>query len=276
MAKKPKPATRPRTGHGKVAERAFGPAADAFGTELAPVGQKVGVIAVRVSELLLRGIEPAVYGLERASDWIKQAVAERLQNVPKEKIVPPDPRIALPALQALVLSMDEEEVRKLFASLLAAAMNSDRRALAHPSFVELIKQMTGDEARVFKLLVRINGSFRMTFDSPDVPMGPRDDTPRGMIAYVMPFLMNIPEFEIYEDNAFVAASNLKRLGLLDIVRDIKKARNGFGSSGSVELLTTPLGERFAKVCLPEVVRLRIPKDLHSTRRPRPPSRHAKV
>jgi hypothetical protein len=72
---------------------------------------------------------------------------QRLKGVPREKIVPPEPRIAVPALQALTYSLDDKLIRDMFANLLAADMNVDTKRDAHPAFVEIIKEMTPAEAR---------------------------------------------------------------------------------------------------------------------------------
>lgn len=138
-----------RTGSAKVSERAFGPAAEAFGKELVSTGAKAGALTARVGDLLIKALEPLVYGLERAGEWIAKAVSERLQKVPAEKIVPPNPRVAAPAMQALVYSMEDGFIRELFANLIASDMNADRKGSAHPAFVEIIKEMTTNDARVF-------------------------------------------------------------------------------------------------------------------------------
>ena len=65
--------------------------------------------------------------------------------------MPPNPRIAVPALQALTYSLDDELIREMFANLLAADMNAETKKDAHPAFVELIKEMTPADARVLKI-----------------------------------------------------------------------------------------------------------------------------
>ena len=52
-------------------------------------------------------------------------VTRRLVGIAEGKIVPPNPRIAVPAMQALVYSVGEEHIRDMFANLLAADMNID-------------------------------------------------------------------------------------------------------------------------------------------------------
>lgn len=44
--------------------------------------------------------------------------------------------------------MDSEELRNMYANLLAKAMNVDEKDKVHPAFVELIKQMAPREALI--------------------------------------------------------------------------------------------------------------------------------
>jgi abortive infection alpha-like protein len=140
-----------KPGSERAIDKALGPAAENFGQEVAPVGKRAGELTRRISDLLLRALEPAVYGLEKIADWIEKEVQERLKDVPPEKIVPPNPRVAVPAVQALVYSMEDESIRDMFANLLAADMNADTKRAAHPAFVEIIKQMSPQDARVFQV-----------------------------------------------------------------------------------------------------------------------------
>jgi hypothetical protein len=86
-------------------------------------------------------LEGAVFGLEQVSDWLQERVSKRLGDVPEEQVVSPDPRIAVPAVQALIYSMNDDLIREMFASLVAASMNPQTRSAAHPAFVEMIKEM---------------------------------------------------------------------------------------------------------------------------------------
>src|ERR1041384_3162628 len=131
-----------------VAQRAFGEAADNFGKEIAPVGKELGAVTVKVARLLISGLEKSVYGIETVGSWIQKTVSERLKDVPEDKIVEPNPRIAIPSTQALVYSMNDETIREMFANLLAADMNAETKGRAHPAFVEMIREMTGTDARV--------------------------------------------------------------------------------------------------------------------------------
>lgn len=82
----------------------------------------------------------------------EKLLSKKLENVAEEKIVTPDPFVAVPAIQAISYSMDSEELRNLYANLLANAMNVDKKNRVHPSFVEIIKQMSPIDATIFKLI----------------------------------------------------------------------------------------------------------------------------
>jgi len=73
-------------------------------------------------------------------------IEKRLENVPDDSIVSPEPHIAVPALQAISYSMDSNEIRELYANLLAKSMMRETKDALHPAFIEIIKQLSPREA----------------------------------------------------------------------------------------------------------------------------------
>jgi hypothetical protein len=55
-------------------------------------------------------------------------------------------------LEAIRLVGNEPELRDMFANLLASSMDSSTAASAHPAFVEIIRQMVPEEAKLFEHL----------------------------------------------------------------------------------------------------------------------------
>ena len=82
----------------------------------------------------------------------KKLLEIKLENINAESIVTPDPYVAVPAFQAISYSMDSEDLRNLYANLLATSMINETKWKVHPSFVEIIKQITPDEAKLLKTL----------------------------------------------------------------------------------------------------------------------------
>jgi len=72
------------------------------------------------------------------------------RNIKEEKMGTPDVATAVPAIEAMRYTRDE--VRTKLLNLLGASMNIDTADLVHPAFVEIIKQMTPDEAKILNVL----------------------------------------------------------------------------------------------------------------------------
>lgn len=113
------------------------------------------------SSLLIRAIHAALMPLEK---WVMQKeyniaatrklLEVKLKGISIENIITPPPYVAVPALQAISYCMDDDELREMFAELLAHAMNEDTVDNVHPTYVEIIKQMSPYDAVVFKKLIK--------------------------------------------------------------------------------------------------------------------------
>lgn len=116
-----------------------------------PIAEPTG----RVLSLVPRAIRIALSPLEK---WImlkeynieatRKILEEKLANTPEELIDTPEPYIAVPALQRISYCMDNEVLRDMYANLLATSMKKDTRDKAHPSFADIISQLSPDEAKV--------------------------------------------------------------------------------------------------------------------------------
>lgn len=120
---------------------------------LQPTVQEVGKFVSRVPRAInaaFSGLDKWILNKEYAIDETKKLLAKKLEHVGEDKIVTPEPYVAVPAIQAISYSMNSKELRNLYANLLAKAMNSDTKDLVHPSFVEIIKQMSPTDSIIFK------------------------------------------------------------------------------------------------------------------------------
>ena len=76
----------------------------------------------------------------------------KLEKVSPELIEAPEPYIAVPAVQYISYCMNNEELRNMYANLLANSMNKVVKDGVHPGFVEIIKQLSPDEAKFLKYM----------------------------------------------------------------------------------------------------------------------------
>lgn len=162
--------------------------------------------AVEMSFKLFREHYPQ-FRAEMLQDLRKMVTEELSANSPK-CIVEPSPRIVVNTLQS-ASNVEEIDVRKMYAKLLASSMDSSTAQEAHPAFPKIIDQMNAFDAKLMKKIVEINDSIpvafvRFTFDS-------------QYLTSVMPHYYS-PYFDELNDPWAVSFSieNLSRLQLINL------------------------------------------------------------
>jgi hypothetical protein len=114
----------------------------------------VGAIAVTVTQAVKNVLLPLAafnYGIDKAKAYFSDGAFEedlkkKASHIPIDLIIEPKAAIAGPALQAMVFASDEPPLKDMYLNLLATAMDSRFASQAHPAFVEIIKQISSDEA----------------------------------------------------------------------------------------------------------------------------------
>lgn len=126
---------------------------------------------------------PINYNVEKLkikqSEYLKKYQADiesELAKIPENKLTEPKLSIIGPTLEASKYYIEENELRKMFAKLIATSMNIDTKNTVHPSFVEIIKQLSPLDAQtlfIFKSwhirpivtykLVNNNSTFDIVF-----------------------------------------------------------------------------------------------------------------
>ncbi len=116
-----------------------------------PIGQIFSYLP-RAVRLGFSGLERWIINGEESLRLTSESLQEKTKNIPIEKLVEPEPHIAIPAIQQLSYCQNSEELRDLYANLLASSMNTDKKWKVHPAFVDIVKQLTPDEAKMLKSL----------------------------------------------------------------------------------------------------------------------------
>lgn len=129
-----------------IYQDAIQPLAIEAGKALQTVGRTVNAALMPV-----RGL---VWGVEKIEEFVQVRVSRKLADVPVENICTPDPAVAGPALESLRYTGHKESLSELYANLLASAMDKDTAKTAHPGFVEIIRNMSSDEARVLEFIMK--------------------------------------------------------------------------------------------------------------------------
>lgn len=108
---------------------------------LTTIGKTINLALVPLSGL--------IWGYDKISSWIGQKLSDRLANIPEDNIITPPINIAGPTIDAMRFTSDDE-LREMYANLLATSMNNETASKVHPRFVEVIKNLTSDEAFILK------------------------------------------------------------------------------------------------------------------------------
>ena len=116
-----------------------------------PTGELVGLLP-RTIKAALAPLEKWVLQREYNIEETKQLLEDKLKNVPPESIEPPEAHIAVPAIQYISYCMDNAELRDMYANLLANSINKVMKNGVHPGFVEIIKQLCPDEAKILRYM----------------------------------------------------------------------------------------------------------------------------
>lgn len=185
-----------------------------------PTAQETG----KTLSLIPRTINAALVPLRK---WIatreynlaetEKLLAYKLEHLDPEKIVSPEPYVAVPALQAISYSMDNEELKNFYANLLAKSMNIDIKDSVHPAFVEIIKQLSPFDAEFLKklsiqpydLIPKIKIRFQQS-----------ENETKGIDQIRSVISPNIYGFKLY-DKYNISLDNLSRLKLVNINDDYR-------------------------------------------------------
>lgn len=150
------------------------------------------------------------YKIEQAANLEKYAneVKSGIEKIPEENIQEPKMSVVGPALEASKFYIEEDEIRGMFAKLIASSMDNSKSADIHPSFSEMIKMLSPLDAQNLQTLYQSGdetiSKIRKTYDGNG---GFKD-------VYSHIYLGN-PETQ---DNHLIAPSidNLIRLKLIDV------------------------------------------------------------
>lgn len=147
------------------------------------------------------------YKRELDLEAFKVTTAEKVNKIPLENLKEPDFSIIGPALESSKFYINEKEIRELFANLVSSSMDDRKTEHLHHSFVELIKQMSPNDAIIFKFLNNKN------FPLPSVRYKAVFNFSGSNIKISDAIVLNSP-LDIKETE--ISLINLERIGLIKI------------------------------------------------------------
>lgn len=115
-------------------------------------GKTLGLIP-RAIKAALSPLEKWILQKEYNIEATKRMLEKKLENIPPENISSPEPYVAVPAMQYISYCVNNDELRDMYANLLANSMINIVKKGVHPGFVDIIKQLSPDEARILKYMI---------------------------------------------------------------------------------------------------------------------------
>jgi hypothetical protein len=94
---------------------------------------------------------------EYFNDDFAADLARKTANIPDEDLTTPKPSVAVPAMNGLSLSLEEPSLKEMYLNLLATATDGRRTEDAHPSFADIIRQLSADEAEMLVSVLKYPG-----------------------------------------------------------------------------------------------------------------------
>lgn len=128
-------------------------------------GQNLGEAALTLTKTIKNALLPLVavnFACDKArtyfSEKFQQDISEKTSSIPSDQIVEPKAYVAGPALQGLAFTHDEPNLKEMYLNLLATAMDGRSADDAHPAFVEVIRQINSEEARLLQDALKSSGT----------------------------------------------------------------------------------------------------------------------
>lgn len=188
-----------------VYDDAVKPAAKEIGKSLETVTKTVNIA--------LAPIKALVWGYEKIEDYLSQKVTEKLKDIPKENIITPPPHIAGPTVEAMRFSAHSEDLRELYANLLANSMNLKTSEKTHPGYVEVMKNISPKEARLLQVFISKN-------HYPKIDIRGNVANNKGGITHFSNFTLLSELVNDVHPNIIPAfLDNFNRLGLIEILHE---------------------------------------------------------
>ena len=202
----------------EIIEKADGVALEVYKDAVQPAVKPIGEILSfipRTIRLWLGGWEKWLINGEASVRLTVEAIEEKINKVPADKVVEPEPYVAIPAIQQLCYCQNNADLRDLYANLLVSSMNADTKWDVHPAFVDIIKQLSPDEARIINSVATFKHNFLPLIDVKATEKNQKNKS-GGHQLIVTNF--TTVGFDVIENKQSICKyiDNLVRLGLFEI------------------------------------------------------------
>lgn len=147
----------------------------------------------------------------------KTKIEQKTQSIPEENLIEPKLHIIGPAIEASKYYIESDILQELFANLIASSIDNRKAGKTHPSFVEVIKQLSPLDAINLDLL---QGKIKLPIAQYVTTSSDR----KPFLTHNTNVFISNAKVENVQMNA-VSLDNLTRLGLVKL--DYTRTLSGF-------------------------------------------------
>jgi hypothetical protein len=129
-------------------------------------GSELGQTALTITKTINNALLPLAavnFAFEKARAYFSGAfqrdIGAKTASIPPAEIVEPKASIAGPALQGLAFAHEEPNLKEMYLNLIAGAMDRRSASKAHPAFVEIIRQLSAEDADHASHFLRLEGGM---------------------------------------------------------------------------------------------------------------------
>lgn len=140
-------------------------------------------------------------------------LSTEISKISIDKRIEPNIQVTAQALENSKYCITSKELRKMYVNLISKSIDIDYATTIHPSFAEIIKQMSPSDAKILKTIPTTG----------DIPIVDYIITDKNETMYKTKlsnvYLSNLPNIDIFKESE--AISSLSRLGILNIDKNAK-------------------------------------------------------
>lgn len=187
-----------------------------------PLAKSVGETLASIWDIVFGDINTYAKkkNFKRNADFesFKKLVCQNVGDIPKKNLQEPSLAIIGPTLEKSKYYYEEKDLRELFANLLASSMDKSKSQFVHPSFPDIIQNLSSEDARFLKEIsnlrnipyceIRFQNRARENFTSFFTYI----NTGVTLSNFILD--LSYPEEDMYDFNPII--DNLTRLRLISI------------------------------------------------------------
>lgn len=166
----------------------------------------------------------------------KKKIEEEIEKIPDNKKCEPDVQVTGAILEASKYCAEKEELRNMFAKLIASSMNLDKQDIIHPIFVDIIKRMDNLDAKVLKYIFLKD---KYTFS----------DVSYERMKFCLEILFSLGLIDNLKTNSEIDVPNSFKELLSQLISLGLDVKTSFSEEIIGTFVLTKLGEKFCEVCL---------------------------